>query len=116
MPSVASGGGGGGDELFLVAMPTMRVPIIDGRQADGRLIFNIVLRAPDAEQAKALEAEMPALREAVLASAIEFARLYASPHLPVDADRLAHQLQAELHHREPAVSGLLLTRVMAESV
>ncbi|HEU0065912.1 MAG TPA: hypothetical protein VFQ57_01590 [Sphingomonas sp.] len=111
----ASGGGGGEGALHLVPMREMRVPIVAGQRTEGRLMFTVVLQAHDAAGAARLEAQMPALREVLLADASEFARLYASPFTPVDAQRMAHEFTTVLHHQDAAVASVLLVKVAAQS-
>ncbi|HVF93508.1 MAG TPA: hypothetical protein VM900_04270 [Sphingomonas sp.] len=102
-----------GEGLHLVTMAGLDVPIVEGDRADGRLRIKIVLRAADEAGAARLQAALPALREASLATTSEFARLHASPFSPVDARRLAADLQATLHGRADAVRSVLLVEVAA---
>lgn len=105
----ASAGGG----MHFIPMDGLDVPIVEGDRADGRLRLKLVLRASDEVGAQRIRAALPALREASLAAAIEFARLYATPFAPVDAGRLAHDMTAALHAQEQAIDTVLLVEVSA---
>jgi hypothetical protein len=112
--ALANGGGGGGaGGVDLVPMAPLDVPIVEGNRSNARLRLKLVLRASDPAAAAKLTAEMPALREAALAGASEFARLYASPFVAVDAEKLAHDMTAALHGRDSAVTAVLLVDVVA---
>lgn len=109
----ASGGGEGGGELNLVPMDEIRVPIIEGDRADGTLRLKLVLVTHDAAAAEHVTATLPALRAASLGAAIEFARLYASPMMPVDAGRLDADLTAALHSQDAGIARVLIVEVSA---
>jgi hypothetical protein len=110
----ASGGGsaaGGG--LNLVPMDEMVVPIIEADRVAGNMRFKLVLEASDAAAAAKATAEMPELREATVAAALEFARLNASGLRAVDAEQLDHDLSAAIKAAEPGVSRVLIVEVAA---
>lgn len=110
-PAAASGGGEG--ELHLVAMDEIGVPIIDGNRTDGRLEFKLVLEARSEEAAEQLTATLPVLRAASVGAGIEFARLYASPMMPLDARRLASEMTAALQAQNAGIKRVLLVEVIA---
>ncbi|MFV0623247.1 hypothetical protein ACBY01_04435 [Sphingomonas sp. ac-8] len=110
VPAHASGGAGA---PHLVTMDELAVPIVDGARADGTLRFQLVLEAKDEGAAHALTAALPLLRAAALSEGLEFARLYASPRLPVDARRLASRLTAALQAQKPGIARVLIVKVMA---
>lgn len=109
----ASGGGDAEGGLHLVPMDEIRVPVVEGSRADGTLQLKLVLVAKDAAAAEAAKADLPQLRAASLAAALEFARLYASPMLPVDAERLAADMIAAIHHQDDRICRVLVVEVMA---
>ncbi|GAA3723144.1 hypothetical protein GCM10022268_34150 [Sphingomonas cynarae] len=114
--ALANGGGGGGGAaggVDLIPMAQLDVPIVEGNRSSARLRLKLVLRASDPVAAAKITAEMPALREAALAGASEFARLYASPFVPVDAEKLAHDMTAALHGRDSTITAVLLVNVVA---
>lgn len=112
--ATASGGGGGegGTELHLVPMEEISVPIVDGARADGVLRITLVLEAGDAAAAEALTKQLPVVRAATVAAALEFGRLYASPMMPVNAEQLAGDLQTALHASD-GLRRVLVTKVTA---
>lgn len=112
----ASEGGGGAEGLHLVEMDDVSVPIIDGTRADGTLRFKLVLEAKDEAAAHQVTATLPQLRATSLSAGIEFARLYASPMLPVDARRLASDLGAALQAQDHGIARVLLVEVEAQAV
>lgn len=111
--ATASSGSGGVEAVHLVSMDELRVPILDGDRAEGTLSIRLVLDMADDEAVERATVQLPALRAASLATAIEFARLYASPLMPVDAERLAGDLASALHHEDPAIARVLLVQVQA---
>lgn len=111
--ATASGGGGGSGNVHLVPMDEVRVPIIDGNRADGALRLKLVLEAVDGLAADKIMGELPVLRSATLATALEFGRLYASPFMPVDAERLAEQMTAALRAQDHGIARVLLVEVAA---
>jgi len=108
-----SASGGGAEELHLVSMDEISVPIIDGDRADGTLQFKLVLEARNEAAAQALTATLPMLRSASVSAGIEFARLYASPMMPLDARRLASEMTAALQSQNSGVVRVLLVEVVA---
>lgn len=113
--SGADKGGAGAEGLHLVAMEDVSVPIIDGDRADGTLRFKLVLEATDEAAAKRLTATLPLLRATSLSAGLEFARLYASPMLPVDARRLASEMTRALQGQDAGVARVLLVEVEAQN-
>ena len=111
--ALASGGGGGTGEVHLVPMDEIRVPIIDGNRADGALRLKLVLEAADGAAAEKATASLPVLRSTAVASALEFARLYASPFMPVDASRLSEEMTTALRTQDSGISRVLLVEVAA---
>lgn len=110
----ASGEAGGANaELHLVTMDEMNVPIVDGARTDGTLRYQIVIAAKNEAGRQELTAALPVLRAASLGAGLEFARLYASPMMPVDAARLASDMTAALQAQNPKVDRILLVKVMA---
>lgn len=105
----------GGGDLHLVPMDELQVPIIDGNRADGQLSVKLVLEAKDAATADRATKMLPALRATSVASAIEFARLYASPMMPVDAAKLANEMSDALRHQDPGIARVLVVEVSARS-
>jgi hypothetical protein len=115
-PATALANGGGGEAVGGVALVEMKpidVPIVEGNRSNARLRLKLVLQAADPAGAAKITAELPALREAALAGASEFARLYASPFVAVNAEQLAHDMTAALHARDEAISAVLLVDVKA---
>ncbi|WP_445190911.1 hypothetical protein ACT009_09815 [Sphingomonas sp. Tas61C01] len=119
---VASQGGGavgaeGGEAeaapVFLLPMAPLDVPIVEGDRSDGRLRLKLVLRAADAADLERLRGALPALRETTLATASEFARLYATPFAPVNARLLARDMTEALRGRDATISAVLLVEVAA---
>jgi len=113
-PASASDGGEAGGE-HLVEMDELTVPIIDGARTDGTLRFKLVLEAKDEVAAKRLTAALPILRATTLSAGIEFARLYASPMMPLDARHLATEMTTALQAQDAGISRVLLVEVMARS-
>lgn len=111
-PARASGSGGA-EGLNFVALEEISVPIVEGARADGTLRIKLVLEARDAPTAEKLTSTLPLLRAAALAAGIEFARLYASPMMPVDVARLSADLTAALRRQEPGIARVLIVEVAA---
>lgn len=111
----ASGGGGGstGGSLNLVPMEEVTVPIIEADRVAGRMRVKLVLEASTGEIFAKARAEMPRLREATVAAALEFARINASSMRAIDAGRLDHDLNAALRVAEPGLSRVLIVEVAA---
>ena len=110
--AMAAGGGGSGD-LNFVPLEEIRVPIIDGDRTNGTLALKLVLQVSDGEAADHATASLPTLRAAAVAEALEFARLYASPAMPVDAERLAAEMTAAVHRADAGVQRALVVEVVA---
>lgn len=110
-PVTASSGGTG--DAHLVPMDELAVPILDGARPAGTLRLKLVLAMADAGAAERAGASLPPLRAASLGAALEFARLYASPMTPVNAERLAGDMTAALHGADAAVSRVLVVEVAA---
>ena len=111
--AASASGGGGAEGLHLVPMDEVNVPIIDGDRAEGRLQFKLVLEAKSDAAAQELSATMPVLRATTVSTGIEFARLYASSMMPVDARHLATEMTTALHAQNPGIARVLLVEVMA---
>lgn len=110
--TAAASGGGEGAEVHLVPLEEIRVPIVDGARSDGILRIKLVLEASDAAAAEKLNAQLPVVRAASVAAALEFGRLYASPMMPVNAEQLAGDLKNALHDAG-GVHRVLVTQVAA---
>jgi PBP1b-binding outer membrane lipoprotein LpoB len=100
----------------LVPMEELSVPIIDGDRLDGAFMLNVVLAMPDAAAAERAAADMPHLRSASLAAALEFSRLYASPMRAVDTELLSENLAEALQNNGAGVSRVLIVKVAARPV
>lgn len=111
--AAASASGGGAGELHLVPMDEVSVPIVDGNRTDGKLEFKLVLEAKSEAAAEHMTATLPMLRSASVGAGIEFARLYASPMMPLDARRLASEMTSALQAQDAGVARVLLVEVMA---
>jgi hypothetical protein len=109
----ASGGEEGAEGLHLVPMEMIRVPVIEGNRADGTLQVKLVLVARDAAAALEAGEDLPRLRATSVATALEFARLYASPMLPVDVERLSADMTAAIHQQDQRIQKVLVVEVMA---
>lgn len=113
--ALAAGGSGGKGEgdLHLVAMQPVTVPIIDADRLSGSLRFRIVLDAGSAAAAAEATADLPRLRSATVAAALEFARLNASGLRAVDAERLDQDLTRALKAEQPDLARVLIVEVGA---
>jgi len=111
----ASGGGGGGGAagLNLVPMEEVIVPIIEADRIAGNMRFKLVLEANDPAIVSKATTEMPELREATVAAALEFARLNASGMRALDAGQLDHDLNVALKAAEPGLSRVLIVELAA---
>ncbi|AJP72224.1 hypothetical protein TS85_11130 [Sphingomonas hengshuiensis] len=112
----ASGGGGGGagaEGLHLVPMEEITVPVVEFDRVTGALRFKLVLEAANAEAAAKVTTELPALRAATVAAALEFARLNVSGLRAVDVAQMDHDLTAAIHASAPGVSRVLIVEVGA---
>jgi hypothetical protein len=99
--------------ITFVPIAEITTPIFGDSRVEGALSVTLVIEAKDAQAAVALKAQMPSLRASSLAATIEFARLYASGFLPVDAERLSADLNAGLKRDHPGIVRVLITRVIA---
>jgi hypothetical protein len=97
----------------LVPIQEISVPIIDGDRVDGAFRVKVVLSMADAAAAQRASAQMPRLRSASLAAALEFSRLYASPMRAVDAEIFSANLTDALQEEEAGVSRALIVAVSA---
>ncbi len=110
----SGGGGGGGGNLNLVPMEEITVPIVESDRMNGELRLKVVLEAQDAAASARLTEEMPKLREATVAAALEFARLYASGLRAVDAVQLDHDLTSAAKAADGGVARVLIVEVAAD--
>jgi hypothetical protein len=101
-------------EPHFVTIPEVVVPIIDSGRLNGRLRFGVVVDAADAESAARLTADVPRLQSDLIATGIEFSRLYVSALTPVDAKALAIEVDRSLRSQNPDVSRVLIVNVSAE--
>jgi hypothetical protein len=101
-------------EPHLVSIPEIEVPVLDSDRLQGRLRFEVVLDAADEAGAVRIAANVPRLRAASVAAAIEYSRLYVSGAMPVDANALAGALSTALKMTDPDVGRVLVTKVSAE--
>jgi hypothetical protein len=114
VPVIAKAERGLGAEPFFVALPEVIVPIIDSGRMNGRFRFGVVLNATDEAAAARLTADAPRVQSTLLASGIEFSRLYVSGLTPVDAGALAAELNRLVCEQYPDVSRVLIVNVSAE--
>lgn len=103
-------------EVNFVPVDEIVVPIVDSARTTGALHLKLVLDATDAAAAARLTAQLPALRETALVTAIEFARLYASPLTPINAEQLSAQMTQALTPRAEGLAHVLLVEVSARQV
>jgi len=99
---------------FVVVAP-VTVPIVECDRLAGSMTVKLVLDAGDAEGAHRLTGELPQLREAALLAAMEFARLRASAHRPLDAERLDKDLKTAIAATDPGVKRVLITQITADA-
>ena len=97
----------------LLPMEEVVVPIIEADRIAGNMRVKLVIEASSVEALSRAVAGMPKLREATVATALEFARLNASGMRAVDAGRLDHDLNAALRAVEPGVSRALIVEIAA---
>ncbi len=97
----------------LVQMDEISVPIIDGDRLDGTFKVNVVLSMADAAAAERASTDMPRLRSASLATALEFSRLYASPMRAVDTEMFSESLTEALQAEDAGISRALIVQVAA---
>lgn len=109
----AGGGSGSRGSLNFVPMEEVTVPIIEADRIAGSMRVKLVLEASTGEVFANARAEMPRLREATIAAALEFARINASSMRAIDAGKLDHDLNAALRKAEPGLSRVLIVEVAA---
>ncbi|MGN6374402.1 MAG: hypothetical protein ACTHMG_02490 [Sphingomonas sp.] len=95
----------------LVAAAPLDVPIVDAGAVIGRLTFTASFELADPAAAAMATAQAPQLRAATLAAALDFARLHASPYLPVDAQLLSDGLTRAARAVNPGVRRVLIIEV-----
>lgn len=95
-----------------VALDAIVVPIVDADRLTGNFRLKITLDAGDAAAAEAMKPRLPMLRQAALGSAMDFARLHASPFMPVNAELLERDLQSAMA-TELGKGRILITEVSA---
>ncbi len=100
----ASEGGEAAAVPTLVALEPMQVPVIDHGTVVGRLVVRATWKA--AEGDGEIEQRLPSLRSALIAAAIDHARLTATPGQPIDPQALADRLEGDA--RAEGFSGELL--------
>ena len=98
-----------------VQMDEINVPIVDSNHVDGALRLKLVIDVNDPTASDRLRQSMPALREAALGAALEFARLQASAYAPVDVAALDTALTSAVSAVDPAASRVLIVEVSARS-
>lgn len=98
-----------------VALDPFIIPIIDSDRLTGNLRLTIVIDAGDAASAEKMKLRLPLLRQAAMGSAIDFARLHASPFLPVNAELLESNLTAAMAGPDLGRARVLITEVSATS-
>lgn len=108
-PAGAAGGGGG--DAAVVPLGKFRVPIIDAGRLDGDLELELAITPAAGVDAGALGTAQPALRAAMLSALLDFAQLNASPRVAVDAEALAHMLDAAAHAADPQAGHVLILEV-----
>jgi hypothetical protein len=96
---------------MLIVAP-IQVPIVDGGLVQGLLTVKLVL-VSDAGDGAAVTAAEPRLRSALLSATGEFARLRASPYLPVDAAQLSADVSAAARRELKTVKRVLIVEVSA---
>lgn len=96
-----------------VPMPEIIAPIFGPSRPEGSLAFTLVIETTDPAAAAAMNRQMPQLRAASLASAMEFARLHASGYMPVDVARLSAELTTTLKRTQPGITRVLIVKVAA---
>ena len=101
------------DELHLVPMAEITVPIVDGDRLEGQLRVKLVLDTGSSRLARDVKAAMPELRFASIAAASEFSRLHASGLRAVDVGRLGADLDAALRRQNPGIRRVLIVEVAA---
>ena len=100
-------------EPHLVTISDIVVPVIDAERMNGRLSFDIVIAATDADAATRLATRVARLRSTTIESGLEFSRLYVSGLRPVDAQLLAGDLTKSLRAANPDIDRVLVVKVTA---
>ncbi len=98
---------------LFVKLNEITTPIFGESRVEGALSVTLIVQAADQKTADALKAQMPELRAVSLAATLEFARLYASGFLPVNAERLSADLNAALKRNHPGIVRVLIVKVGA---
>jgi hypothetical protein len=96
-----------------VEMDTISVPIVDSNRVDGALHVKLMIDVADPVTAERLRKNMPALREAALGAALDFARVQASAYSPVDVASLDTALTSAVGSVDKAASHVLIVEVSA---
>ncbi|MGK0492135.1 MAG: hypothetical protein ACJASD_002367 [Sphingomonas echinoides] len=96
-----------------VALDPFVVPIVDSDRITGNLRLKIMIDAGDAASAEKMKLRLPVLRQAAMGSAIDFARLHASPFLPVNAELLEGNLTTAMAGPDLGHARVLITEVSA---
>lgn len=109
----APAGSAPADPASFVQLEDITAPIIDAGRIDGQLDLSLVIEAGSPEDAAELDKQKPALRAAMLASSLEFARLHASPFTAVDAGKLSEALVPAAREVDPRISRVLIVKVGA---
>ena len=102
-----------GSEPHLVAISDIVVPVIDGNRVNGRLSFDIVVDAADAQSASRIRTNDARMRSVAIVAGLEFSRLYVSGLRPVNVELLAQTLTHELRSHEPRIDRILIVKVAA---
>lgn len=115
---VSTGASGGESEAAhaapqYVALDPFVLPIVDSNRLTGNLRLKIVLDGGDAAGAERLKQRLPLLRQAAMGSAMDFARLHASPFLPVNAELLEGNLATAMAGPDLGQARILITEVSA---
>jgi hypothetical protein len=97
----------------LVEMSQIVVPIIGSDHLEGALHLKMVLAATDGAGLARLTERLPELRAVSVAGAIEFSRLYASTHTPVNAVQLSKMLTSALRAEDADIAAVLIVEVSA---
>lgn len=101
---------------MLVTMTPITVPIIDADRLQGALQMTLVLNVGNADASAHATLEMPRLRAAAVAAALDFARLRASTLTAIDVGQLDIDLSKALKAVEPGLARVLIVDVSAMPV
>jgi len=96
-----------------VQMDEISVPIVDSNRVDGALHLKLVIDVADPTAAERVRQALPALREAALGAALDFARIQASAYAPVDVASLDTTLTSAVTAVDKAASRVLIVEVSA---